>query len=119
MRTRDPKQVVRFQGSIDEFKDALCSWPGLSVVVFHSAWCGTCRRLLQLLPSVAADFPSMQFIAIDVDQAKPIAAHVDVNLVPMTKILEVEALEIATRGVILGAKLPEIRKTLQDLSGDG
>jgi thiol-disulfide isomerase/thioredoxin len=108
--------VLRFHESIDEFKDALCSWPGLTVVVFHSAWCGTCRRLLQLLPSAAADFPTMQFMAIDVDQAKPIAAQTDVNLVPMTKILEIESSEIVIRGAILGAKPPEIRKTLQGFS---
>jgi thiol-disulfide isomerase/thioredoxin len=110
MGTRNYRTVLRFHGSVDEFKDALCSWPGLTVMIFHRAWCGTCHHLLQLLPSVAADFPTMQFMAIDVDQAKPIAAQIDVNLVPMTKILEVEALEMATRGAVLGAKLPEIRR---------
>jgi hypothetical protein len=111
MVTRPPAAVCRFQGSRNDFKDALSSWAGATVVIFHSAGFGSCPRLRQLLPSIAADFPSLQFMAFDVDQAKPIAAQVDAILVPMTNIFEMEFSEIPTQGAILGEKLPEIRKT--------
>jgi thiol-disulfide isomerase/thioredoxin len=109
-------KIPRFQGSVEQFKDELSSSPGLSVVIFHGPWCGTCRRLLQLLPNVADAFPGLHFLAVDVDQSKEIAEAMGVNVVPTTKIVEIEASEIATRGSILGAKLPEIKKALQDLT---
>jgi thiol-disulfide isomerase/thioredoxin len=106
--------IPPFQGTLDEFTQFLTAADGPVVAVFHGQWCGTCRRLLQLLPSVAKDFPQVQFIAVDVDQSKTIATHVGVQVVPQAKIVTADGAEIVVKQSIVGANIQTMRKAVQE-----
>lgn len=67
---------------LDEFnlQQRLAQSPGLSLVLFASPTCGTCRRVEQMLPSAAP--PGVRLYRVDVQQAQALARAYDVFHLP-------------------------------------
>lgn len=52
--------------NIDEFNNVVNS-DNLTLIKFSAEWCGPCRNLGETINSLENDFPSVNFIEIDVD----------------------------------------------------
>lgn len=55
---------------------------GNNVFCFMADWCGDCRFIKPYLPEIEADFPDLQFIAVDRDEYLDIAKMWDIYGIP-------------------------------------
>jgi thiol-disulfide isomerase/thioredoxin len=92
-------------GQVDDF----------TVLVFHAPWCLTCRRVLQFLPAVAADFTPMQFLVINVELSKELTEALNIHIVPAVQIFKKEAGELKLIDSLIGSKGMNIRDRLTAL----
>jgi thiol-disulfide isomerase/thioredoxin len=104
-----------FNGTMGDLSDQIGQVDDLTVLVFHAPWCLTCRRVLQFLPAIAADFPPMQFLVINVDLSKEISKALNVHIVPAFKIFRKEAGELKLIESGFGSKGMNIRDRLTAL----
>lgn len=63
-----------------DFHQTLNGLPGLALVLFSSAGCGTCRRVERLLPGGAE--PAVRLFRVDVQQSTGLARQYDVFHLP-------------------------------------
>ncbi|KAI9068685.1 thioredoxin-like protein [Trametes sanguinea] len=54
----------------------------LSVIDFHATWCGPCHMIAPTYEALAKQYPSVNFLKCDVDQAKDVAARYRVTAMP-------------------------------------
>ncbi|SOC42357.1 thioredoxin family protein [Ureibacillus acetophenoni] len=52
------------------------------VFMFSADWCGDCRFIDPVLPSIEADYPEFTFVKIDRDQFIDLCAELDVYGIP-------------------------------------
>ena len=52
-----------------------------AVVVFWATWCGPCKVISPIFERFEAQFPSLEFYKVDVDQAEAISQEVGVRAV--------------------------------------
>jgi thiol-disulfide isomerase/thioredoxin len=85
------------------------------VLVFHAPWCLTCRRILQFLPAIAADFTPMQFLVINIEVCKEICEVLDVHVIPAVRIFRKEGDQLKLIETLVGSKGMNIRDSLTAL----
>lgn len=54
----------------------------LAVQYFTATWCGPCRMISPLYTSLAAKYPKVVFLKVDIDEARDAAARWNVSSVP-------------------------------------
>ena len=52
------------------------------VVCLCAAWCGTCKQYQQSFEALAAQFPEMRFVWVDVEDEDELAGDLDVETFP-------------------------------------
>ncbi|QXZ10752.1 thioredoxin family protein [Comamonas sp. Y33R10-2] len=52
------------------------------VVCLCAAWCGTCKQYEQSFKDLAAQFPQMRFVWLDVEDREDVAGDLDVETFP-------------------------------------
>jgi thiol-disulfide isomerase/thioredoxin len=85
------------------------------VVCLCAAWCGTCKQYQQPFEQLAAQFPQMRFVWLDVEDREDVAGDLDIETFP--------SLLVAQGGEarFLGPVLPQasvLARMLQALPSD-
>jgi thioredoxin len=58
------------------------SAPSAIFVDFFAAWCGPCKAIAPLIESLAAKYPNVVFLSVDVDKCKGTAQQFSVSAMP-------------------------------------
>ncbi|XP_030541152.2 TPR repeat-containing thioredoxin TDX isoform X1 [Rhodamnia argentea] len=54
----------------------------LAILYFTATWCGPCRFISPLFTSLAAKYPKVVFLKVDIDEARDVAASWNISSVP-------------------------------------
>jgi thioredoxin 1 len=93
--------------SQDNFEAEVINADGKVLVDFWAEWCGPCRMIGPVLDEMVADYPSVKFTKLNVDEAPAVAQQFSVMNIPT--ILAFERGEVKQRivGAMPKAKLVE------------
>lgn len=72
---------TRHLNNLNDFR-AVISKPNLTVVDFYASWCGPCKRIAPQIDELAQQKPDVNFVKVDVDQAREISQQYPVRAVP-------------------------------------
>ncbi|KAI0756260.1 thioredoxin-like protein [Daedaleopsis nitida] len=70
------ENTTQLDGILSKSKDKL------SVIDFHASWCGPCHMIAPTFEALSKQYPKVNFIKCDVDQAKDVAAQYRVTAMP-------------------------------------
>ncbi|KAM5536067.1 hypothetical protein V8D89_010325 [Ganoderma adspersum] len=87
----------------------------LSVIDFHATWCGPCHMIAPTYEALAKQYPNVNFLKCDVDQAKDVAGRYRVTAMPTFVFLK-GAAEVDR---IRGANKPALEDALRRHSSGG
>ena len=76
--------MVQIIGSTGEFNTAIAA-NKLTVVDFFAEWCGPCKNIAPFIDQLAAKYPHVAFVKVDVDQQQDIAQQQGVKAMPTFK----------------------------------
>lgn len=85
------------------------------VVCLCAAWCGTCKQYQQSFEALAAQFPEMRFVWLDVEDREDVAGDLDIETFPSILVGK------GSQAKFLGPVLPQIgvlARMLQSLPQD-
>ena len=85
------------------------------VVCLCADWCGTCKQYRQPFEDLAAQFPQMRFVWLDVEDREDIAGDLDIETFPSILVAQGE------QARFLGPVLPQmgvLARMLQSLPAD-
>ena len=85
------------------------------VVCLCAAWCGTCKQYQQPFEQLAAQFPQMRFVWLDVEDREDVAGDLDIETFPTILIAQ------GAQARFLGPVLPQpgvLARMLQSLPED-
>lgn len=85
------------------------------VVCLCAAWCGTCKQYRQPFEVLAAQFPHMRFVWLDVEDREDVAGDLDIETFPSVLVAQGE------QAKFLGPVLPQggvLARMLQSLPAD-
>lgn len=66
---------------MDEFQRETAG-PGLVVVDFFTTWCGPCKAIAPFIDSLAAKYPEVKFIKVDIEKNEDIAGPRRISSIP-------------------------------------
>jgi thioredoxin 1 len=56
---------------------------GKSIILdFYAPWCGPCKRIAPFFQKISLEYPSVEFVKIDVDEAEKIAEYFSITAMP-------------------------------------
>lgn len=64
----------------NEFQATVSS--GVVLVDFFANWCGPCKMVGPILEKIDPEFPTIQFVKVDVDQSQKLAMQFQVQSIP-------------------------------------
>lgn len=89
---------------------------GWQVVCLCADWCGTCKQYRQPFEALAAQFPQMRFVWVDVEDREDVTGDLDIETFPSVLVAD-----DANQARFLGPVLPQIQvlaRMLQSLPND-
>ncbi|RPD65125.1 thioredoxin-like protein [Lentinus tigrinus ALCF2SS1-7] len=109
MSIRHVENTTQLDGILSQSKDKL------SVIDFHATWCGPCHMIAPTFESLSKQYPKVNFIKCDVDQAKDVAGRYRITAMPTFIFLK--GTDEVDR--IRGANKPALEDALRRLSTGG
>jgi thioredoxin 1 len=73
--------MVKEIQSLEEFEREIAG-PGLVVVDFFTTWCGPCKQVAPFIEGLAAKYPEVKFIKVDIEKNEDIAAPRRISSIP-------------------------------------
>ncbi|KAI0800718.1 thioredoxin-like protein [Fomes fomentarius] len=70
------ENTTQLDGILSKSKDKL------SVIDFHATWCGPCHMIAPTFEALSKQYPKVNFIKCDVDQAKDVAGRYRISAMP-------------------------------------
>ena len=106
---------MRSAGSFEALRELLQGQERdrLVLVDFYSNWCPPCRLALSSLRKLAAEFPQVEVVSVDIEQVPRVVGDFGVDAVPKTIFLR----NRERVGVITGPNQARLRRKIQDLLG--
>ena len=104
------ENLQHFEGSLDEFKSMIAGSKGLVVVKFGTTTCPPCKRLNQILPSIAKDNAPTPFYIVDVDTHPEYSQEYNISSVPDTRFYK-DGQEVKS---IVGLQVPQIKQAIAE-----
>jgi len=89
----------------DDFDDVVVNAPGKVLVDFWAEWCGPCRMVGPVLEEMAAEYPDVTFVKLNVDEAPEIAQRYGVMNIPTILAFEQGKVKQRIVGAMPKAKL--------------
>ena len=111
-----PENLKTFEGTVEQLNEEILSHDGLVVVKFGSTTCMPCRRVRQILPSIAKENPTVMFLNVEVDQEPSIAAAYEITSVPNTKFFKGKTNDGKPKEVdsVIGAQIPQLKQKVAE-----
>ncbi|KAH0790527.1 Thioredoxin family protein [Histomonas meleagridis] len=108
-----PANVIVLQPNTS-FEDltAIVKKSGLVFADFFATWCPPCQRLISQIPSLAAEFPNVTFVKVNVDNNEALSAHFNVSSIPHIAFLKFVDGQVKTLETVVGFNLPKIKQAL-------
>lgn len=91
-----------------EFQATVSS--GVVLVDFFANWCGPCKMVGPILEKIDPEFPTIEFVKVDVDQSQSLAMQFQVQSIPT--ILIFKDGQIVERQVGFSGE-PQLKKMLE------
>lgn len=86
---------------------------GVPVAIdFFATWCGPCRAISPKFEKFSCDFPTVNFVKVDVDHAQEIAKSMDITAMP-TFIFFKEGKKVTT---VVGADVQQLEAALHKIA---
>ncbi|XP_021857210.1 TPR repeat-containing thioredoxin TDX [Spinacia oleracea] len=78
-------QVIAIQSKneIDTKLNAAAKLKRLVVLYFTATWCGPCRTISPVYSTLAANYPQVVFLKVDIDEAREVASTWNITSVPI------------------------------------
>lgn len=77
-----------FVGTMDALTKVVEEHGGIVCVDFSAPWCGSCRRIAGVLPTIAGENPNILFLKVDIEQNPELKEHYAISALPHLKFLE-------------------------------
>lgn len=113
--------MVKEIQSLDEFERETAG-PGLVVVDFFTTWCGPCKAIAPVLESLAAKYPDVKFIKVDIEKNEDIAAPRHIQSIPTFHFVVKGRLVDELKGANAGAieqKVQQHKVDVNPFKGEG
>ena len=112
-----PANLIHFEGSLNDLNEKINAHDGLTVVKFGTTTCPPCRRLNQVLPGIARENETVQFIAIELDTQPEFKSAFSITSVPNLFYFKGKDAEGHPQQVanIVGLKVPQIKEKIDEL----
>ena len=94
---------------------AIVQKSGLVFVDFFATWCPPCQRLVSQIPSLAAEFPNVTFVKVNVDVNEALSAHFGVSSIPHIAFMKLVDGQVKVLETVVGFNLPKIKQCLSKL----
>ncbi|KAI0778733.1 thioredoxin-like protein [Trametes elegans] len=91
----------------------------LSVIDFHATWCGPCHMIAPTYEALAKQYPNVNFLKCDVDQAKDVAGRYRITAMPTFVFLKGASEVERVRGANKPALEAAVRRHSSGSSGGG
>mmetsp|Transcript_7296 Transcript_7296/g.12099 ORF Transcript_7296/g.12099 Transcript_7296/m.12099 type:complete len:106 (+) Transcript_7296:922-1239(+) len=102
--------MVRLIESMDEYNDLLeISKTKLVVVDFFAVWCGPCKVIAPMFEQWQTEYPDVEFVKVDVDEADEVAATCGIRAMPTFHFYK----DGAKLTEIQGANVPKIKELIE------
>ncbi|CDR95230.1 thioredoxin, putative [Babesia bigemina] len=79
--------MVKQVASVDEFQTVIAS-PGLVVVDFFATWCGPCMSFAPKFEAMSKDYPSANFIKVDITDVPELQTKYAITSIPAFKLFK-------------------------------
>lgn len=84
----------------ENFDSEIEDFDGVSLIDLYADWCEPCKRLYPIIIEVEADFPTVKFCRINVDESPELAAAFGVRSIPMLALVRNGVFEDFTIGLV-------------------
>ena len=108
------ENLIDFNGSYEELRQAISGTQGLVVEIFTAPWCPPCRKLCEMLPNLAKEYKNVMFIRTNTDEAHEIVSHYCIKSIPHIKFFKnVQGNQIQELVSINGLDISQIEAKLK------
>ncbi|MFZ2153423.1 MAG: thioredoxin [Microgenomates group bacterium] len=80
--------MLTVTGTKTNFDSEVLKFKGKVIVDFWAAWCGPCLMLAPVLEEIAADYPDIKLVKVDVDSEGSLATQYNVTSIPNVVIFD-------------------------------
>ena len=99
--------------------DELIDQKELVVIDFWAPWCGPCKGFSKVCEELADEHEDVQFLAINIEDQKQLAAEFQVQSVPWVMLLRKRVALYADSGALTKSSLAELIDKAKDLDEIG